>query len=53
MVLNVLRKAGEAPKQTVDFEEIYTEGISNITDIDFKYAKTMNKINKASWKMQE
>lgn len=25
----------------VDFEDIYTEGITNITDIDFKYAKTL------------
>ena len=35
--------ASLAKGKTVDFEEIYTEGISNITDIDFKYAKTMNK----------
>lgn len=27
----------------VDFEEIYTEGITKITDVDFKYAKAMNK----------
>lgn len=27
---------------TVDFEDIYTEGITKITDIDFKYAKKMN-----------
>ncbi len=25
----------------VDFEDIYTEGITNITDIDFKYAKAL------------
>lgn len=25
----------------VDFEDIYTEGITNITDIDFRYAKTL------------
>jgi homoserine dehydrogenase len=27
----------------VDFEEIYTEGITKITDADFKYAQAMNK----------
>ena len=37
------KKAGEAPKQTVDFEEIYTEGISKITAEDFKYAKKMGR----------
>jgi homoserine dehydrogenase len=26
----------------VDFEDIYTEGITNITDIDIKYAKALN-----------
>jgi homoserine dehydrogenase len=26
----------------VDFEDIYTEGITNITDIDFKYAKALD-----------
>jgi len=26
----------------VDFEDIYTEGITNISDIDFKYAKVMD-----------
>lgn len=29
--------------QNVDFEEIYTEGITKITDIDFKYANAMNR----------
>lgn len=28
--------------KSVDFEEIYTEGITKITDIDFKYAKKLN-----------
>ena len=27
----------------VDFEDIYTEGITKITDVDFKYTKKMNK----------
>ncbi len=27
----------------VDFEDIYTEGIKKITDVDFKYTKKMNK----------
>lgn len=27
----------------VDFEDIYTEGITKITDIDFKYAKAMGR----------
>ena len=27
----------------VDYEEIYTEGITKITDIDFKYANKMNR----------
>lgn len=27
----------------VDYEDIHTEGITQITDIDFKYAKKMNK----------
>lgn len=27
----------------VDFEDIYTEGITKITDVDFKYAKKMGK----------
>ncbi|NLL01128.1 MAG: homoserine dehydrogenase [Clostridiales bacterium] len=26
----------------VDFEDIYTEGITNITDVDIKYAKALN-----------
>lgn len=26
----------------VDFEDIYTEGIANVTDIDIKYAKALN-----------
>lgn len=29
--------------ENVDFEEIYTEGITKITDIDFKYANAMNR----------
>lgn len=29
--------------KNVDFEDIYTEGITKITDVDFKYAKAMNK----------
>lgn len=29
--------------KSVDFEEVYTEGITNITDIDFKYAAAMGK----------
>lgn len=33
--------ASLAKGKTVDFEEIYTEGISNITATDFKYAKAM------------
>ncbi len=35
--------ASLANGKTVDFEEIYTEGISKITAQDFKYAKKMNK----------
>lgn len=35
--------ASLAKGKTVDFEEIYTEGISKITDVDFKYAKVMGK----------
>ncbi len=35
--------ASLAKGQTVDFEEVYTEGISKITAIDFKYAKAMGK----------
>ena len=27
--------------QQIDFEDIYTEGITKITDIDFKYARTL------------
>ena len=29
--------------KSVDFEDVYTEGITNITDIDFKYAAAMGK----------
>ncbi len=29
--------------QQVDFEDIYTEGITDITALDFKYAKVINK----------
>lgn len=29
--------------RTVDYEDIYTEGITRITSADFKYAKQMNK----------
>lgn len=32
-----------AQGKTVNFEEIYTEGISKITDVDFKYAKAMGR----------
>lgn len=32
-----------AVEKTVNFEEIYTEGISKITSDDFKYAKAMGK----------
>lgn len=35
--------ASLAKGKTVDFEEIYTEGISKISDVDFKYAKVMGK----------
>ena len=35
--------ASLATGKTVDFEEIYTEGISKITAADFKYAKAMNR----------
>lgn len=35
--------ASLAKGETVNFEEIYTEGISKITDVDFKYAKVMGK----------
>ena len=35
--------ASLAKGKTVNFEEIYTEGISKITDVDFKYAKVMGK----------
>lgn len=30
----------------VDFEDIYTEGISRITDVDFKYAAALGKVIK-------
>lgn len=29
--------------ESVNFEDVYTEGITNITDIDFKYAEKMNR----------
>lgn len=29
--------------ESVDFEDVYTEGITNITDVDFKYAEKMNR----------
>lgn len=35
--------ASLAKGKTVDFEEIYTEGISKITATDFKYAKAMGR----------
>ncbi len=35
--------ASLAKGKTVDFEEIYTEGISKISDVDFKYAKAMGR----------
>lgn len=35
--------ASLAKGKTVNFEEIYTEGISKITDVDFKYAKVMGR----------
>ena len=35
--------ASLAKGKTVDFEEIYTEGISKITAVDFKYAKVMGR----------
>lgn len=35
--------ASLATGKTVNFEEIYTEGISKITDVDFKYAKAMGR----------
>lgn len=35
--------ASLAEGKTVDFEEVYTEGISKITAEDFKYAKAMNR----------
>ena len=35
--------ASLANGKTVDFEEIYTEGISKISAEDFKYAKKMNQ----------
>ena len=34
--------ASLAKGKTVNFEEIYTEGISKITAEDFKYAKAMD-----------
>ena len=38
--------ASLAKGKTVDFEEIYTEGISKITATDFKYAKAMGRVIK-------
>lgn len=35
--------ASLATEKTVDFEKIYTEGITNITATDFKYAKAMDR----------
>lgn len=29
--------------ESVDFEDVYTEGITNISDVDFKYAEKMNR----------
>lgn len=29
--------------ESVDYEDVYTEGITNISDVDFKYAEKMNR----------
>ena len=38
--------ASLAKGKTVDFEEIYTEGITKITAVDIRYAKAMGKVIK-------